>query len=122
MHADTNSSKNMSEVTTMTRIGLKEAITALRMELSESVAAAPAEELRFQVGEITLEFKVEVERTGEVSGGIKFWVIEVGGKGMQSSGTTHTITVPLTPITRGGQPVLTGDDTGNVPSRKTKAR
>jgi hypothetical protein len=101
----------------MMRIGLKDAITALRTELSESISAALPEELRFEVGEITLEFKVEVERTGEASAGIKFWVVDVGGKGTQSSGTTHTITIPLKPITRGGQPILTGDQTGKVPDR-----
>lgn len=42
----------------MERIGLKEAIGALREELSESILTATNETLQFQVGEIVLEFQV----------------------------------------------------------------
>jgi len=99
----------------MERIGLKDAIAALRTELGESILAASDEEFRFQVGEISLEFKVEVERTSEVSGGIKFWVVEAGGKGSLASTTTHTVIIPLKPVTVDGRPVLTGRRTDAVP-------
>ena len=92
----------------MERIGLQEAIGTLRRELSESIRAAVGETLRFAVGEITLEFHVEVERTVEGSGGIKFWVVELGGKGAHSTTQTHTITIPLKPVGHSGGPVLTG--------------
>jgi hypothetical protein len=39
------------------RIGLQEAIAALRAELIESVIASQGERLRFEVGEITMEFQ-----------------------------------------------------------------
>ena len=94
----------------MEPIGLKEAIGALRKELSESIIAAADEKLKFEVGEITLEFQVEVERTDELSGGIKFWVVEFGAKDSLSSTHTHTITIPLRPLTQQGEPVLTGSD------------
>jgi hypothetical protein len=92
----------------MERIGLLEAVTALRTELAASILAAAAEQLRFAVGEITLEFQVEVERTAGVSAGIKFWVVELGGEGSRTSKTTHTVSIPLTPVSSDGQPVLTG--------------
>jgi len=91
----------------MEPIGLKEAIGALRMELSESILAAGEEALLFEVGQIALEFQVEIERTVEGSGGLKFWVVELGGKGSRSVTNTHTITIPLKPVIDGG-PVLTG--------------
>ena len=94
----------------MEPIGLKEAIGALRKELSESIITAADEKLRFEVGEITLECQVEVERTDELSGGIKFWVVEFGAKDSLSSTHTHTITIPLRPLTQQGEPVLTGSD------------
>lgn len=47
----------------MQRIELKDAFAVLRRELSEAIKAADAESLRFQVGEITLQFQVEVERS-----------------------------------------------------------
>ena len=92
----------------MERIGLKEAVGALRKELSDSITDAVGKELRFEVGGITLEFQVEVERTAEGKGGIKFWVVDLGGKLSQASTTTHRITVPLKPVTEDGEPVLTG--------------
>lgn len=94
----------------MERIGLKEAIEMLRVELSESIAAATDEKLRFEVGQITLEFQVEVERSVEGSGGVKFWVVELGAKGSHGSTHTHKITIPLTPVGQTPGPVLTGSD------------
>ena len=92
----------------MERIGLLEAVTALREELAESILAAANERLRFAVGEITLEFQVEVERTSGASAGIKFWVVEVGGEHSRTAKTAHTVSVPLRPVSSDGRPVLTG--------------
>ena len=92
----------------MERIGLKNAIGALREELSEAILAATNEDLKFQVGEITLEFQVEVELAAEGSGKVNFWVVEIGGSGSRTSSTTHKVSVPLKPTTVDGQPVLTG--------------
>jgi hypothetical protein len=39
------------------RIGLRDAVEALRKELSESILAGADEELRLQVGEVTLHFE-----------------------------------------------------------------
>ena len=98
------------------RIGLKEAIEALRSELSESIIAAAADELRFEVGEINLQFQVEVERTLEATSSIKFWVMEARGKGKHASSSTHTITIPLKPVSGADRsPVLTG---GTGPKRE----
>lgn len=94
----------------MKRIGLTEAIAALRSELVESIVAAQTEALRFEVGEIAMEFQVEVERSADVRGGIKFWVVEFGaGAGIKDK-NVHKVTIPLKPIRRDGKPVLTGDD------------
>ena len=41
------------------RIGLQETIAALRKELIETIIASQSEELRFEVGEITMEFHIE---------------------------------------------------------------
>jgi hypothetical protein len=46
----------------------------------------------------------------EGSGGIKFWVVELGGKGSDSTTTTHKITIPLKPVRKNGGPVLTGSE------------
>lgn len=95
------------------RIGLKEAIGALRQELSEAIMASAQEQLRFEVGQISLEFQVEVERTKDGNGKLKFWVVEFGGKMAQKDVQRHTVKIPLTPRwASNGSPVLTG---GNAP-------
>ncbi len=49
----------------MERISLKDSIAALRQEITEVILASQGEVLRFEVGEVTLEFQVEIEkRTG----------------------------------------------------------
>lgn len=93
----------------MERIGLKQAIEALRVELSDAIASSANEQLRFQVGPINLEFQVEIEHSAEASGGMKFWVVQLGGKGSRTSTTAHTVSMSLTPVSQDSrEPVLTG--------------
>ena len=97
------------------RIGLKDAIVALREELIASVIASKGERIRFEVGEITMEFQIEVERSTDVKGGIKFWVAELGAGGTIKNKEVHKVVIPLKPVdTNLGndnpRPVLTGDD------------
>ncbi len=88
--------------------GLQDAIEALRKELSASIVAAADEELRFEVGQITIEMQVAVERKQEGKAGIKFWVVEFGAQGSRGTTETHKITIPLKPVSQRGGPVLTG--------------
>ena len=92
------------------RIGLKEAISALRSELIESVIASQGERLRFEVGEITMEFQIEVERSVEVKGGIQFWVVELGAGGTDKDRDVHKVVIPLKPVRADGKPILTGSE------------
>jgi hypothetical protein len=94
----------------MEPIGLKDAIEVLRKELSESILAAADEELRFEVGQITVEMQLAVERKAEGKAGIKFWVLEFGGKASHGTTQTHKVTIPLKPIGSDGRPVFTGRD------------
>ena len=97
------------------RIGLQEAITALRTELIESIVASQGERLRFEVGEITMEFQIEVERSAEAKGGIKFWVVDLGGGGAAKDKNVHKVVIPLKPVdirrgTDNPEPIFTGSD------------
>ncbi len=97
------------------RIGLQEAIAALRAELIESVVASQGEQLRFEVGEITMEFQIEVERSAEAKGGIKFWVVELGAGGAMKDKDVHKVIIPLKPAdfrlgSDNPEPIFTGSD------------
>jgi hypothetical protein len=91
------------------KIGLAEVIAALRQELNASMAAAEGSDLRFKLGEVSIELELSVERSAGGSGGLRFWVLNAGGEYNQSNAKTHRITVPLTPLTAQGAPVYTGD-------------
>ncbi len=92
------------------RIGLQEAIAALRTELIEAVMASQGEKLRFEVGEITMEFQIEVERSMEAKGGLKFYVVDLGAGGTEKAKDVHKVVIPLKPVRADGKPILTGSD------------
>jgi hypothetical protein len=91
------------------KIGLAEVIVALRQELNESMAAAAGSDLKFKLGEVTIELELSVERSTSGNGGLRIWVINAGAEHARSHAQTHRITVPLTPLTAQGAPVYTGD-------------
>ena len=96
------------------RIGLQEAITALRAELIESEVTSQEEQLRFEVGEITMEFQIEVERSAEEKGRIKFWVFELGAGETARNKDMHKVVIPLKPVRADGKPILTRSDEAPV--------
>lgn len=92
------------------RIALKDSIAALRQELIASIVAAQGEQLRFEVGEVVMEFQVEVEQSTDGKGGIKFWVVEMGAGTASKDKAIHKLSIPLKPVRADGKPVLTGSD------------
>ena len=92
----------------MPQLSLRDTIGAIRQELTQSILAARDAEVRFEVGEINLEFHVEIERSVEGRAGIHFWVVELGATADQSSKTTHRVSIQLKPVGRDGAPILTG--------------
>jgi hypothetical protein len=79
------------------KIGLVETIDALRAELAEAVAKGNDAEFQFPVAGIQLEFNVTVTRDTTVEGGIKLWVVSVGGGASAGNATTHKVVVNLEP-------------------------
>lgn len=92
------------------KVGLRETLEALRVELSESILVSEDKQIRFEVGEIELEVQFVVEQSKEGKGGLKFWVVEMGGGVTNKDTITHRIKIPLKPIGKDGKPVLTGSD------------
>ena len=92
------------------KVGLRETLEALRVELSKSILAAEGEQIRFEVGDIELEVQFVVEQSKEGKGGLKFWVVEMGGGVTNKDTITHRIKIPLKPFGKDGKPLLTGSD------------
>ncbi len=97
-------------------VGLAEAIRALRSELTAAMAEGTGQELRFELGQVEMEFLLEVQKEAGAEAGVKFWVVNLGGKGSVSSGSTHRVTLALTPRTsRGGSPLISDVEEAQEP-------
>jgi hypothetical protein len=79
-------------------IDLSEMIRSLRSELQAAQAEGATSDLKLLVDEAEIEFKVVVTRSGEVSGGVKFWVYNAAAKGSISDATTQTIRLKMRPV------------------------
>jgi hypothetical protein len=79
-------------------IPLAQVIQNLRRELKASIAAAKDETLRFRLRPVELELEVELSATAGLNGGVKFWVVNIGGKAEGTSRGRHKIKLVLEPI------------------------
>jgi hypothetical protein len=80
------------------QIPLASAIQALRHELTTAVEAGQDEKVRFALGDIELEFQVQIARERRANAGIAFWVLSLGAEGSRSAGHTHTVRLSLSPV------------------------
>ena len=72
---------------TQSKVGLADAVDALRAELSEAMARARDQEIQFPVGEIQVEFQIGVTREAE-------------GKLVSGSGFSSLAVAAATPASR----------------------
>lgn len=92
-------------------IGLAAAVQAVRAELIEAAAAGHGSDVLFELGDIDMEFTVELRR--EVSGGAKVraWVVEAGAQGVREDTSTHKVAFTLKAINgRTGRSWLVGSE------------
>lgn len=87
----------------MMEIALVDAVAAVRDELVQAVARKGEPDVTFAVGEVQLEFTVELRQDVEAKTGFKAWVLsaEAGGSSGRSRG--HRVSVTLHPRPRGGR-------------------
>jgi hypothetical protein len=93
-------------------VGLADAVRALRSELTAAIGQAEGERLRFELEGVEMEFLLEVRKEAAGEAGVKFWVINVGGKGGVSSGSTHRVKLALTPrdVATGRSPQISDEE------------
>jgi hypothetical protein len=77
---------------------LADTIAAVRRELSPAQAAGQGQPVRFRTGPVELEFEVAVTRSGGGEGGVRVWVLTLGGKGERERAATQRIKVTLQPV------------------------
>ncbi|WP_326687422.1 MULTISPECIES: trypco2 family protein [unclassified Streptomyces] len=78
-------------------IELADAVQAVRDELLTAAARGTGRDLRFEVGDINLEFTVELRRDARVKSGVRAWVISADADAGRSTARTHKVSFTLRP-------------------------
>lgn len=100
----------------MGEIGLSEAVDALRAELAAAVERGRGSDIQFPVTGVSLEFHVGVKKAADGKGGVKFWVLELGGGASYAHESIQKVTVTLgTPVDASGTPIKVTDVLGHRP-------
>ncbi|MFD9717712.1 trypco2 family protein [Streptomyces sp. NPDC059076] len=99
-----------------TAIELADAIEAVREQLVDAAGRATGQPVLFEVGDIEMEFTIELRK--DRSGGLKAkaWVLEAGGDTTRSTGHTHRVSFTLTPknARTGGSWLVGHDEAGDT--------
>ncbi|GAA3227370.1 hypothetical protein MTQ10_25560 [Streptomyces sp. XM83C] len=90
-------------------LDLADAIDVLRAQLSEAQRRGQDSPLRFVLGEITAEFEIELVRTRNGGGALRFGVVEAGARGERTERSVQRLTLRLSPEQRDGGSVAVGD-------------
>ncbi len=82
-------------------IELADAIDSVREQLIEAAARAAGEPLVFELGDIQMEFTLELRK--ELKGGLKVraWVVDAGADAARATGRTHKVSFTLKPHAAG---------------------
>lgn len=98
------------------RIGLAQAIAALRAELSEARRQGQGTDIHFAVGDIEVELALEFGWSKEAGAGFKlFSFVDLSGKAGSTDKTSHKVKLKLTIDTTGNPSAgVISDD--NVPA------
>lgn len=91
-------------------IELAAVVRDLRAELESVIAAGRDEELRFELGPIEMETTVVVDRSTDMSGKVRFWVMEAGADRKTDTSNTLRISLSLEPrlAATGRSPLIDG--------------
>ncbi len=91
----------------MGKIALSEMIEGLRKELQAAVEAGEGKDIRFGVGEVTVEAQVEVSKEAGIGGSFNFWIAELSADGSGAKTQTQKITLKLQPRDKHGELIET---------------
>ena len=84
------------------RIPLADLVDAVRAQLEAAALRSRGQDLQFEVQGLHLEVDVAVEGSREGEGGLKVWVLSVGGKRSRTDTATHKVTLDLAAVNQAG--------------------
>ena len=104
------------EESSVSNLGLGEAIDAVRRELVQAHESRPEGGVRFEVGSVEIEFVVDVEETDGGEASVKvLGVFSFGARGEVSRGDTSRVKVTLNPTGPGGGAFEVASETAKRP-------
>lgn len=83
-------------------VELADAIGALRAQLLDAHEAARKDGPTFEISKVSVELSVDATKGSEGDFGFRFGVFSAEARERHTSGSTHTVTLELTPTPRGG--------------------
>ena len=96
---------------TKPEIELADAIASVRDQLLIAAGRATGRPVAFEVGDIEMEFTVELRKEAKAGGRVKAWVVEAGADATRSRGETHRVSFTLRPRNAAtGGPWLVGNE------------
>ncbi|WP_405501905.1 trypco2 family protein [Streptomyces anulatus] len=78
-------------------IELADAVASIRNQLIDAATRATDRPVSFAVGDIQMEFTLELRREAKAGGRVKAWVVEAGADAARTTGRTHKVAFTLTP-------------------------
>ncbi|MFJ1789177.1 trypco2 family protein [Streptomyces anulatus] len=78
-------------------IELADAVASIRNQLIDAATRATDHPVSFAVGDIQMEFTLELRREAKAGGKVKAWVVEAGADAARTTGRTHKVAFTLTP-------------------------
>lgn len=93
-------------------IELGDAVAVVREELLRAAVQGADQDVRFEVGEIQMEFTVELGSGTTGGAKVRAWVVDAGAETSRTSARTHRVAVTMTPKdARTGGPWRVGSNT-----------
>ncbi|GAA3774003.1 trypco2 family protein [Streptomyces phyllanthi] len=94
------------------RIELADAVQAVRDELLAAARRSVGQEVVFELGDIEMEFTVEMHRETKAGARVKAWVLDAGADRSYAGTRTHRVSFTLrAQDARTGRPLKVGNDT-----------
>lgn len=79
------------------KIELADYISHLRQQLTKAANEGETKSVRFEVKNLELELETVAEKTREGKGGVKFWIVSVGGSAATEDQVTQRLKLTLRP-------------------------
>lgn len=78
-------------------IELADAIQSVRDQLLDAATRATGAPMAFEVGDIQMEFTLELRKETKGGAKVRAWVVEAGADGTRTTGHTHKVAFTLKP-------------------------